>query len=121
MKSSITCKCLLTALLISTLSMSSFAQPANPNNNDKDKFPYLEATVAQLEAAMQQGKVTSEQLTKAYIQRILELDQNGPNVNAVIELNPDALDMARYADKLRKQHIILGPHAWHPGAAEGQR
>jgi amidase len=109
MNSRITCKCLLTALLVSTLSMSSFAKPANPNNNDNDNFPYLEATVAQLEAAMQQGKVTSEQLTKAYIQRILELDQNGPNVNAVIELNPDALDMARYADKLRKQHIILGP------------
>jgi len=102
-------KCLLTALLVSVLAMSSQAsQPTQKNDNNQD-FPYLEATVAQLEAMMQQGKLTSEQLTKAYIQRILDLDQGGPNVNAVIELNPDALDMARYADKLRKQHIILGP------------
>jgi len=101
-------KCLLTALLISAFAMSSLANPAN-SNDDHDNFPYLEATVAQLEAAMAQGKLTSEDLTKAYIARILELDQYGPNVNAVIELNPDALDMARYADKLRKQHIILGP------------
>ena len=108
MKSYTPHKCLLAGLLVSILSLSSFAQPSNPNKNN-DNFPYLEATVAQLEAMMQQGKLTSEQLTKAYIQRILELDQGGPNVNAVIELNPDALDMARYADKLRRQHIILGP------------
>ena len=103
-------KCLLTALLISALAVCSQAgQPVQNNHDNNDNFPYLEATVAQLQAMMSQGKLTSEQLTSAYIQRILQLDQYGPNVNAVIELNPDALDMARYADKLRKQHIILGP------------
>jgi amidase len=68
-----------------------------------------EATVAQLQAEMAAGKLTSEDLTKEYIARILALDQNGPGVNAVIELNPDALDMARNADKLRKQGKVLGP------------
>ena len=101
-------KCLLTALLVAALATSSVAKSAN-SKDDNDNFPYLEATVAQLQAAMAQGKLTSEDLTKAYIARILELDQYGPNVNAVIEFNPDALNMARYADKLRKQHIILGP------------
>ena len=101
-------KCLLTALLVAALATSSVARSAN-SKDDNDNFPYLEATVAQLQAAMAQGKLTSEDLTKAYIARILELDQYGPNVNAVIEFNPDALNMARYADKLRKQHIILGP------------
>lgn len=102
-------KCLLTAMLVSILSLSSPAQTANSNDKNHDRFDYLEATVAQLQTMMQQGKLSSEKLTEAYIQRILELDQNGPNVNAVIELNPDALEMARNADKLRKQHIILGP------------
>jgi amidase len=83
---------------------------SQPSQKDKnDDFDFLEATVAQLQAMMNQGKLTSEKLTKAYIQRILDLDQNGPNVNAVIEFNPDALDMAKNADKLRKKHIILGP------------
>ena len=75
------------------------------------KFPYLEATVAQLEAAMAAGSLTSEQLTRAYIQRIAQLDQGGAGVgvNALIELNPDALALARQADALRRQGKVLGP------------
>ena len=48
-------------------------------------------------------------LTTYYIDRILALDQSGPGVNAVIELNPDALKIARQMDKLRKHGIVLGP------------
>lgn len=86
------------------------ANDAKQNSEPKD-FPkaHNEWTVAQLEAAMAAGTLTSEQLTNEYITRILAIDQNGPGVNAVIELNPDALNMARYADKLRKHGIILGP------------
>jgi amidase len=68
-----------------------------------------EATVAQLQAQMASGSLTSEQLTQEYISRILALDQNGPGVNAVIELNPDALAMARNADALRRRGVVLGP------------
>src|SRR6266481_9626570 len=68
-----------------------------------------EATVAQLQAEMASGSLTSEQLTREYIARILGLDQSGPGVNAVIELNPDALVMARNADALRRRGIVLGP------------
>src|SRR5580700_4325395 len=70
---------------------------------------FNEMTVAQLQAAMASGKLTSEELTNEYIVRILALDQSGPGVNAVIELNPDALSMARNADTLRKHGIVLGP------------
>src|SRR5947207_14834716 len=68
-----------------------------------------EATVAQLQAEMASGQLTSEQLTNEYIARIVALDQNGPGVNAVIELNPDALAMARNADALRRHGTVLGP------------
>jgi amidase len=70
---------------------------------------YNEFTVAQLQALMASGKLTSEQLTQYYLARIFALDQNGPGVNAVIELNPDALNLARHADYLRRQGIVLGP------------
>src|SRR5713226_3590433 len=66
------------ALLIA---VSIQAQPTNHN----------EETVAQLQAEMASGKLTSVQLTQYYIDRILALDQGGPNVNSVNELNPDAL------------------------------
>jgi amidase len=70
---------------------------------------YNEATVAQLQAMMTSGKLTSETLTEYYIDRILALDRNGPVVNAVIELNPDALDIARQMDDMRKHGKVLGP------------
>jgi len=68
-----------------------------------------EWTVAQLQAAMAAGTLTSEELTKEYIARIVAIDQNGPGVNSVIELNPDALVIAHNADVLRKHGIVLGP------------
>src|SRR5713101_1429898 len=68
-----------------------------------------EATVAQLQAEMASGMLTSEVLTMEYIARIVALDQNGPGVNAVIELNPDALNMAQNADALRRKGTVLGP------------
>jgi amidase len=98
---------LLATLLTSTLyAASGVAQSKEPNNVPKN---YNEMTVAQLEAQMAAGKLTSEKLTDYYIDRILALDQSGPGVNAVIELNPDALKIARQMDKLRQKGIILGP------------
>ena len=76
---------------------------------DSAPFRHAEATVAQLQAEMAAGRLTSEQLTRDYIQRILDLDQGGPGVNAVIELNPDAISMARDADAKRRRGIVLGP------------
>src|SRR5713226_5737989 len=84
------------ALLIA---VSIQAQPTNHN----------EETVAQLQAEMASGKLTSVQLTQYYIDRILALDQGGPNVNSVIEFNPDALTMAKNADALRAKGTVLGP------------
>jgi amidase len=68
-----------------------------------------EATVAQLQAEMASGKLSSEQLTREYLARVAALDQGAEGVNAIIELNPDALDMAKNADKLRKQGKLLSP------------
>jgi amidase len=51
---------------------------------------------------MASGKTSSVKLTRDYIARIQALDQSGPNVNSVIELNPDAPEMAKHADELRR-------------------
>jgi amidase len=91
---------LVTALLLSPL--AALAQP-------DDTFPFREATVAQLQAQMAAGRLTSEQLTRAYIERIHALDSSGPGVNAVMELNPDALALARKADEMRRHGVVLGP------------
>ncbi len=97
---------LVAALLFSWLPG---AWSANGDSPRELRFAYSEATVAELQAAMAAGNLTSEQLTRAYIARIFQLDQGGPGVNAIIELNPDALAMAQQADVLRRQGHVLGP------------
>lgn len=82
---------------------------ARADHDDGVPKRHNEATVAQLQAEMASGRLTSEELTKEYLARIAALDQSGPGVNSVIELNPEALDMAKRADKLRKQGTVLGP------------
>jgi len=85
---------------------------ASADDEEKVRFPFLEATVAQLQAEMAAGRLTSEQLTRAYIQRIRQLDQptrDSIGVNSVIELNPNALAIARQADALRRRGKVLGP------------
>jgi len=79
------------------------------NTTNAAPTAYNEFTVAQLQAEMAGGRLTSVQLTQYYLDRIAALDQSGPNVNSVIELNPDALKLARSADNRRAQGKVIGP------------
>src|SRR5438128_3624448 len=79
------------------------------NTTNAAPTAYNEFTVAQLQAEMAGGRLTSVQLTQYYLDRIAALDQSGPNVNSVIELNLDALKLARSADNRRAQGKVIGP------------
>lgn len=102
---------LFSFLLVFVFAMTGENSFAQSTSTSAGNVPtrHNEATIAQLQAEMASGKLTSEDLTKEYIARIIALDQNGPGVNAVIELNPDALVMARNADALRRKGVVLGP------------
>src|SRR5829696_3947475 len=65
-------------------------------------FELTSATVADINAAFAAGALTSEKLTQLYLARIAAYDQAGPKLNAVILLNPKALDEARALDVERK-------------------
>jgi len=66
------------------------------------KVPLDNASVADINAALNAGTLTSEQLVKLYLARIQAYDKHGPRINAVITLNPKALDTARSLDRERK-------------------
>lgn len=70
--------------------------------------PLFEQSIADLGAAMQRGELTSRALTQRYLARIDALDKQGPSINAVIEINPDALAMADRADEARRNGSAVG-------------
>jgi amidase len=82
---------------------------AHSDSNSASRTHHQDATIVQLQAEMAAGRLTSEALTREYIARILAFDQDGPGVNSVLELNPDALSLARQADAMRRQGKVLGP------------
>ncbi|GAB2491927.1 amidase [Arenimonas alkanexedens] len=68
-----------------------------------------ELDVAQAQARMTAGEFTAEALTAAYLARIELIDDQGPTINAVIEINPDALTHARALDAERAGGKLRGP------------
>ena len=65
-----------------------------------------EKTIAELQAAMTEGQISARQLAQMYIERIYVLDRDGPKLNSVLEINPDAL---RIAEELDRERAATGP------------
>ncbi|HZQ67822.1 MAG TPA: amidase [Terriglobales bacterium] len=68
-----------------------------------------EVSIAELQQMMTNGSLTSVQLVTYYLVRIQKLDQSGPFVNSVIEVNPDAIAIARSLDEERRKGHVRGP------------
>src|SRR5580765_6574050 len=72
-------------------------------------FELNEESITSLQEKMTSGKSSSEQITKLYLDRIDAIDKKGPMLNAVIEINPDALSIAKAMDNERKSGKTRGP------------
>ncbi len=68
-----------------------------------------EASIADLQAALSRGNLTSVELVNAYLARIKSIDKSGPKINSIIELNPDAKAIAAELDRERKTKGSRGP------------
>jgi amidase len=66
-------------------------------------FDLQTATIEDINKAFDAGVLTSEKLVQLYLNRIAAYDKKGPNINAVITLQPKALELARALDQERKQ------------------
>jgi amidase len=102
----------IAGLSLSALSLNA-CMPASDKKKDDTAsdhdFELNEATVTSLQQDMKSGKYTSHTITQFYINRINDIDKNGPKLNAVIELNTDALSIADAMDKERASGKIRGP------------
>ncbi len=72
-------------------------------------FELDELTIADLQQGLQSGKYTSRQLVEKYSDRINDIDRKGPAIHSVIEMNPDAEQIAVALDRERKEKGSRGP------------
>ena len=72
-------------------------------------FEFDEVTVDDLQRMMESGEHTARSITEAYIERIEAMDRRGPELRSMIEINPDALDIADELDAERRADGPRGP------------
>jgi amidase len=72
-------------------------------------FELEEVSITDLQAGMVSGRWSSRDITQAYLDRIAEVDRQGPTLRSVIETNPDALDIAESLDRERIEGRVRGP------------
>jgi amidase len=72
-------------------------------------FHLLEATIEDIHSAYRSGRLTSHQLVQLYLDRISAYDKKGPGLNAIITINPKALEDANRLDAAFKTSGFVGP------------
>ena len=82
---------------------------ATPHAAAATPFEWQEATIEQLQAAMASGQLSALELTRGYLDRIATIDHAGPQLNAIIETNPDAEAIAAALDAERAAGNVRGP------------
>jgi amidase len=74
-----------------------------------DQHSVTEISIDDLRLRMAKGQDSSEDITRAYLDRIAAMDRKGPTLRALIALNPDAVAEAKASDARRKAKKSLGP------------
>ncbi len=105
-------KSLLSGIAVVSLPRLTFGTEASTsfmNNTGILPSDLDEITIGELSDGFKAGKFTVRSIAEMYIQRIKEIDKNGPAVNSVLQLNPDALKIADSLDKELKGNGSQGP------------
>jgi len=81
----------------------------SPPQIPRKPFELDEISIADLAAGMAQSRYTAHALAEKYLARIEEIDRRGPQLNSVLEVNPDALAIANGLDQERRAGRVRGP------------
>lgn len=101
---------MLRKLPIIAIGLLLFATCQSPQTSNEDKaFQFEEINIDQLQTGYQEGEYSIEDVVRSYLDRIEQIDKNGPRLNAVIQVNPDALEIARALDQEMKNGKSRGP------------
>lgn len=72
-------------------------------------FRFEETDIDQLQQGYKNGDYTIEEVVRAYLDRIDAIDKSGPKLNSIIQVNPDAIKIAKVLDKELQEGKIRGP------------
>lgn len=100
---------LIPAAGLAVLLAASCRPAAEESTAGAPPFALEEATISDLQEMMVSGRATSESLVSLYLGRIEAIDRSGPGLNSVIEVNPDAREIARALDRERRDKGPRGP------------
>ena len=95
--------CILKPLMVVVVLSWALPTPTNA------QIEVTEASVAELQEAMETGVVTSAEITRMYLSRIRAYDKDGPILNAMIWVNWDAVAEAQMLDRERARTGPRGP------------
>src|SRR3954471_5696641 len=87
----------------------SLTGPAQAQTTSASPFQIVEASIDDIHMAIRSGRLTARQLVQGYLDRIKAYDKQGPNINSVITLNPNALAEADRLDAALRTPGLVGP------------
>lgn len=94
---------------ISALGFLSCKEQTLTDNKEKFNFTLEEYTISQIQEGYQSGKLSISSVVQSYLDRIKAIDENGPAINSIIEVNPDALKIAAELEQELKAGKSRGP------------
>lgn len=97
------------SLAIAPLSACKSTVHSSDHEANYADFDLNEASISQLQEKMKAGQLSSEEITQKYLNRIELVNTQGPELRAVIELNPDVQTIARQMDEERTAGKVRGP------------
>ena len=97
-------------LIIFLISLISCQPPSGESQIAvSDKFIFQEQDITQVQQGYKDGTYTIKEVVQAYLDRIEEIDRNGPAINSIIQVNPDAIQIAEELDIEMSEGKIRGP------------
>ena len=96
--------CILISIIFLSFCAYTFAQIKNPQ-----KFEPEEITIEQLQKGYINQQFTVKEVVTTYLERIAKIDRNGPKLNSIITINPDAIKIAEELDRQLKLGVKPGP------------
>ena len=93
---------------VAAVTLSAQPQP-QPTRENTPQFEVFERSIADLQAALTSGDVTSTELVSLYLERIAAYDRQGPRLHAMVALNPRAHEQAEALDRERAAGRVRGP------------